>query len=66
MFCFEILSDFGENCKKGKLEKSGLFGFLRHVIGNPCRGVTLLRSVGCPRRGETEVPKWNPLVYTTA
>ena len=66
MFCFEILSDFGENCKKGKLEKSGLFGFLRHVIGNPCRGVTLLRSVGCPRRGETGVPKWNPLVYTTA
>ena len=48
MFCFEILSDFGENCKKGKLEKSGLFGFLRHVIGNPCRGVTLLRSVGVP------------------
>ena len=27
MFCFEILSDFGENLKRGKLEKFGHFGF---------------------------------------
>ena len=49
-FFFEILSDFGENRKRGKLEKSGQFGFLR-------------RSVGCLRRGEAGVPKWHPRVH---
>ena len=60
MFCFEILSDFGENRKRGKLEKSRLFGFLRRSVGNPRRGVALHCSVGCPLRGEAEVPKMAP------
>ena len=47
MFCFKIMSDFGENRKRGKLEKSGHFGFLRH-------------SVGCLVSVRPKVQKWYP------
>ena len=47
MFCFHILSDFGENRKRGKLEKYGYFGFLHHCVGNPHHSVALRRRVGC-------------------
>ena len=47
MFCFEIVSDFGENPKRGKLEKSGHSEFLRRSIGNPSLGVALRRNMGC-------------------
>ena len=60
MICFEILSNFGENRKKEKLEKIWHFGFLRRSVGNPRHGVALHRSVGCPRRDEAMVPKGHP------
>ena len=60
MICFEILSDFWRKLQKGETGKSGIFEFLRHSVGNQHRGVGLHLSVGCPHRGEAEVPKWNP------
>ena len=53
MFCFGILRIFGENHKSAKIGKSG-------IIGNPRRGINLRQGVGYPRRGEAEVPDWNP------
>ena len=50
--------------KIGNLSKK--IGLLRHNVGNPRRDVALSRSMGCPRRGEAEVPKRAPLGYTTA
>ena len=55
-----------KNRKKGKPEKSGQNGFLRHSVGNPHHGVDLRRSVGRPRRYEAAVPKWHPLRYAAA
>ena len=52
---------FRENRINEKQGKSGIFGFLRRSLGNPC----LRRSVGCPRRDEAGVPKWRPLGYAT-
>ena len=57
MICFEILSDFLRKSQKGKLGKHEL---LRCSVGNPCRGVALRRSVGCPRSREVGVLKWHP------
>ena len=62
MFCFQILSDFGENRKIGKLEKSRHFGFLHHSVGNPRRGVALHCSVGCLTVVRLRCPKGAPLV----
>ena len=48
IFCFGILRIFGGNRKKEeKLENLGKIGLLRHSVGNP-------------RRGKAEVPKWHP------
>ena len=61
MFCFEILRIFGGNLKKEEnwkiLTKIRL---PRRSVGNPRRGIDLCQGVGHPRRGEAEVPKWNP------
>ena len=49
MFCFGILSDFGEKSQKcKKLENLGIIGLLR-------------RSVGNLHRSEAEVQKWHTL-----
>ena len=58
---FRFLRIFGEKSQKSKRENLGKNRLLSHSVGNPHRGVALLRSVGCPRHGEAEVPKWNPL-----
>ena len=47
MICFEILSDFKRKSQKREIGKFCIFGFLRHSVGNPRRGVALRRSVGC-------------------
>ena len=60
MFCSEILSDFGKNRKREKLEKPGHFGFLRLNVGNPRRGVALRRSVGCLAPARPRCPKRHP------
>ena len=61
MFFFEILSAFGENRKRGKLEKSRHFGFLHRSVGNPRRDIALRRSVGCLAavmpRGQNGTPR---------
>ena len=61
MFCFLILSYFGEKSQKcNKMEILGIIGLLRCSVGNPRRGVDLLQGVGYPHRGKAEVPKWHP------
>ena len=38
MFCFGILSDFGEKSQKcKKMENLGIIGLLRRSVGNPHR-----------------------------
>ena len=59
-FFFEILSDFGENRKRGKLEKSRHFRLIRRSVGNPRSGVALRRSVGCLVVARQKVPKRHP------
>ena len=65
MICFEILSDFWRKSQKGETGKSGIFGFLRRSIGNPCRGIAIRRNVGCPHRSEVGGAKMAPLGYAT-
>ena len=54
MFCFEILRIFGEKSQKRKTKNLGKKGLVRCSVGNPRRGVAVLR------RGEAEVQKWHP------
>ena len=49
-----------KNRKSVKLENLGIIGLLRRSIGNPRYGIDLRQGVGCPHRGEAEVPKWHP------
>ena len=58
MFCFEILSDFGKNHKRGKLEKPGHFGSLSRSVAR--RGVALRSSVGCLDVARLRCPKGHP------
>ena len=61
MFCYGILRILEEIAKMKKTRKSGQkIGLLRCSIGNPRHGVDLRQSVGYPRLGEAEVPKWHP------
>ena len=66
MFCFGFLRIFGEKSQKRKRENLGKHGLLRCSVGNPCRGVALRHSMGCPSHGEAEMPKRAPLRYATA
>ena len=55
MFCFGFLRIFGGKSQKGgkKWKSRQKIGLLRHSVGNPRRGVDLLRN-------EAGVPKGHP------
>ena len=53
---FGIWGDFWRKTQKGETRKSGIFGFLRHSVGNPRRGTpsgTLRRSFSTPQRSSS-------------
>ena len=68
MICFEFLRILEKNHKKEKQENLDKHGLLRGSVGSVAlrRSVgCLCRSMGCPRRGDVEVPKRAPLEYAT-
>ena len=68
MFFFWVFENFWREIAKRRNKTGNLgkkIGLLCRSVGNPCRDVALCHCVGCPHRGEVEVPKRALLEYAT-